>query len=122
MPLENQDLTPDKSRVRQPSEASLARREAKAALAPYVSSLSRWNQRAARLSLALGRPSHKQDVSALPIAEIEAMIAEIQGQRQLMEESAEGLKSTRVDDLKRSFERLLDQLTTLLAQYRELMR
>lgn len=122
MSLENQDLTPDKSRVRQPSAASLARREAKAALAPYVNALSRWNQRAARLSLALGRPSHKQNLTDLPIAEIEALIEEVEGQRHLMAESAKGLKSTRVDDLQRSFERLLDQLRTLLGQYRDLAR
>lgn len=120
MSLENQDLTPDKSRVRQPSAASLARREAKAALAPYVTALSRWHQQAARLSLALGRPRHKQNVNELPIAEIESLIAEIEGQRRHMGESVQGLKSTRVDDLQRSFQRLLDQLETLLRQYRDL--
>jgi HAMP domain-containing protein len=100
----------------------LARREAKAVLAPYVSALSRWNQRAARLSLALGRPSHKQNVAELPIDEIQALIDEVEGQRRLMTESAKGLTSTRVDDLQRSFERLLAQLNTLLGQYRELAR
>lgn len=122
MSLENQDLTPDKSRVREPSAASLARREAKAALAPYVSALSGWNQRAARLSLALGRPRHKQNIAELPIGEIEALIGDVELQRQAMAQSAQGLKSTRVDDLQRSFDRLLDQLRTLLAQYRELAR
>ena len=100
---------PDKPPARRPSDATLARRDAKIVLAPYVANLSSWHQQAARLMLEVERAALKGD-GAMPGAALQQLIDTIQRQRAEFATRTASLRSSRVLDVERSFSRLLSDL------------
>lgn len=99
----------DKPQARGPSDATLARRDAKIVLAPFVANLSSWHQQAARLMLEVERATLKGD-APLPSAALQELIDTIEQHRAEFANRTASLSSSRVVDVERSFSRLLDDL------------
>jgi len=99
----------DKRQGRRPSDATVARRDAKLALAPFVANLSSWHQQAARLMLEVDRAAVKGG-SAMPSAALHELIDTIRQQRAEFANRTAALSSSRVVDVERSFSRLLSDL------------
>lgn len=96
---------------RQPSDATRARRDAKKRLAPFVAQLSAWHPQAARLlleidrALGAGRRPDDQLVEALTALRDAVVTA----QSSFLDITT-GLVSSRVEDLEKSFSRLIADL------------
>lgn len=99
----------DKVQQRAPSDATLARRDAKVVLAPFVANLSSWHQQAARLMLEVDRAALKGD-APMPGAAVQDLIDTIRQQRQEFADRTAAIRSSRVEDVDRSFSRLLSDL------------
>ena len=99
----------DKQQARGPSDATLARRDAKIMLAPFVANLSSWHQQAARLMLEVDRAALKGD-SPMPSAALQELIDTIERERAEFADRTAALSSSRVEDVERSFSRLLSDL------------
>lgn len=99
----------DKPQARGPSDATLARRDAKIALAPFVANLSSWHQQAARLMLEVDRAKLKGD-GPMPSAALQELIDTIRRHREDFVDRTATLRSSRVVDVERSFSRLLNDL------------
>ena len=100
---------PDNAQVRGPSDATLARRDAKMVLAPYVANLSSWHQQAARLMLEVDRAAMRGS-GVMPSEALQELIGTIKQHRAEFASRTASLTSSRVDDVERSFSRLLADL------------
>jgi hypothetical protein len=96
--------------TRGPSQATQARREARILIAPFVSNLSTWHQQAARLQLEVDRAAARGEPGALPVEAVSELIDAVSRERQTFVASTASVKSSRVEDVDRSFERLLSDL------------
>lgn len=95
---------------RGPSEATLARRDTRNLLAPFVANLSGWHHQAARVILEVDRAVSRGDRSVMPTSAIDDLIAKISQERDAFAASTAAVESSRVDDVERSFSRLLSDL------------
>ena len=100
----------EKLQQRGPSDATLARRDAKIVLAPFVAHLASWHQQAARLILEVDRAEHKGEAPPSTAA-LQNLIATIREHRKEFADRTAAISSSRVDDVERSFSRLLNDLT-----------
>lgn len=100
----------EKSQTRGPSDATLARRDAKIVLAPFVASLSSWHQQAARLQLEVERAESLGHPEAVPAEAVQSLIETVKRERNAFVSKTASLVSSRVDDVERSFSRLLSDL------------
>jgi len=100
----------EKLQARAPSDATLARRDAKVVLAPFVASLSSWHQQAARLMLEVDRAALKGETDEMPSAAVQGLIDAIERQREEFAAKTVSLSSSRVEDVERSYSRLLSDL------------
>lgn len=110
MTHQDPDTEPQAAPARPPSAATRARRDAKLALAPFVANLAHWHQQSARLFLELSRAEQRQEQRQDLLIELGRLLAEVRQRRDAMAEKAAALTSTRVDDLHRSFHRLIEEL------------
>ncbi len=99
----------EKPQPKGPSDATIARRDAKILLAPFVANLSSWHQQAARLMLEVDRAALKGD-GPLPSAALQELIGTIEQHRAEFANRTASLSSSRVVDVERSFSRLLSDL------------
>ncbi len=99
----------EKTQARGPSDATLARRDAKILLAPFVANLSSWHQQAARLMVEVDRAELKGD-APMPGDALHELIDTIRQQREEFADRTAAISSSRVDDVERSFSRLLSDL------------
>jgi hypothetical protein len=95
---------------RGPSDATRARRQAKILLAPYVANLSSWHQQAARLLLEVDRAESLGQPDAIPAEAVQQLIKTIERERSAFVSKTASLVSSRVEDVERSFTRLLSDL------------
>jgi hypothetical protein len=100
----------EKLQARGPSDATLARRDAKIVLAPFVANLSSWHQQAARLLLEVDRAELKGEAHEMPSAAVQDLIDTIRRQREEFADKTASISSSRVVDVERSFSRLLSDL------------
>ena len=100
----------EKLQARGPSDATLARRDAKIVLAPFVANLSSWHQQAARLLLEVDRAELKGEADEMPAAAVQDLIDTIERQREEFVDKTASISSSRVVDVERSFSRLLSDL------------
>jgi hypothetical protein len=95
---------------RGPSDATRARRDAKIVLAPFVASLSSWHQQAARLLLEVDRAESLGQPDAVPAEAVQHLIEAIERERSAFADKTASIVSSRVEDVERSFSRLLSDL------------
>ena len=100
----------EKPTARGPSDATRARRDAKVVLAPFVASLSSWHQQAARLLLQVDRAETLGQPDAVPAKAVQSLIEAIERERTAFASKTASIVSSRVDDVERSFSRLLSDL------------
>lgn len=100
----------EKPQGRGPSDATRARRQAKILLAPYVANLSSWHQQAARLLLEVDRAETLGQPDAIPAQAVQHLIEAVERERKAFVSKTASLVSSRVDDVERSFSRLLSDL------------
>jgi hypothetical protein len=93
--------------ARQASDATRARREAKLRLAPYVTKLSDWHPQAARLLLEVERAVSLTDPNPPLVQAVETMIGAVAADQSAFQTVTAEMRSSRVDDLAKSFSRLL---------------
>ncbi len=101
---------------RQPSDATRARREAKLRLAPYVTKLSDWHPQAARLLLEVDRAVSLTDLNRPLVEALETTIGAVAADQAGFLAITAELRSSRVDDLAKSFSRLLLDLQAARAR------
>jgi hypothetical protein len=108
---DHEHQTPEQRPVtRQPSDATRARREAKLRLAPYVAKLSDWHPQAARLLLEVDRAVGARHADLALVQAVETMIGDVTADQAGFDAITLELRSSRVDDLAKSFSRLLIDL------------
>lgn len=95
---------------RGPSEATQRRRDTKMLLAPFVANLSAWHQQAARLMLEVERAESRGEPKAAPIAAVQQLIETVRREREAFGSKTAALASSRVEDVEKSFRRLLADL------------
>ena len=118
---QNPDTERQAEPARPPSAATRARRDAKLALAPFVANLTAWHQQSARLFLELSRAEQRQEHRQDLLMELDLLLAEVRQRRDAMAEKAAALTvTTRVDDLHRSFRRLIEELEASLSRCQRL--
>lgn len=100
----------EKTEGRGPSDATRARRDAKIVLAPFVASLSSWHQQAARLLLEVDRAQTLGHPDAVPAEAVQSLIEAIERERTAFANKTASIASSRVEDVERSFSRLLSDL------------
>jgi hypothetical protein len=93
-----------------PSDATRARRHAKAVLAPFVANLSSWHQQAARLMLEVERAEDRGEPAELPAEAVQQLIETVSREHAAFATETAAVTSSRVEDVKRSFSRLLSDL------------
>ncbi len=101
---------------RLPSDARRARREAKLRLAPYVTKLSDWHPQAARLLLEVDRAVSLTDLNRPLVEALETTIGAVAADQAGFLAITAELRSSRVDDLAKSFSRLLLDLQAARAR------
>ncbi len=101
---------------RLPSDATRARREAKLRLAPYVTKLSDWHPQAARLLLEVDRAVSLTDLNRPLVEALETTIGAVAADQAGFLAITAELRSSRVDDLAKSFSRLLLDLQAARAR------
>jgi hypothetical protein len=111
---------PDKSERKRPSDATQARRDAKILLAPFVTNLSSWHQQAARLLLEVDRAEALGAPQAMPAAALRHLIDTVRRAQAAFARKTAALTSSRVDDVERSFKRLLSDLQRASARCKRL--
>lgn len=99
-----------RSQRRGPSEATQRRRDTKVLLAPYVSNLAGWHQQAARLMLEVDRAESRGEPFAVAAAALQDLLATVRSERDAFVTKTAALASSRVEDVEKSFRRLLADL------------
>ena len=95
---------------RGPSEATQRRRDTKVLLAPFVANLASWHQQAARLMLEVERAESRGEPKSAPAAAIQQLIDTVSSERDTFADKTAARTSSRVEDVEKSFRRLLADL------------
>lgn len=92
------------------SDATRARRDAKMLLAPFVANLSSWHQQAARLLLEVDRAESRGQFENIPSEAVQRLIEAVRREHAEFVEKTAAIVSSRVEDVDKSFGRLLSDL------------
>lgn len=95
---------------RGPSEATQRRRDTKMLLAPFVANLAAWHQQAARLMLEVERAEARGEPKSAPATAVQQLIDTVRNERDAFLSKTAALASSRVEDVAKSFRRLLADL------------
>lgn len=104
------------------SDATRARRDVKILLAPFVTNLSSWHQQAARLLLEVDRAESRGELEGLPSEAVRHLIESVRREHEVFARKTVAITSSRVDDVERSFSRLLSDLERAEARCARLSR